>query len=51
MANTEDQSKYDGDYRISFDDTPAVDAFGRLRVSLPRGIFEYQNKYNKSPLM
>lgn len=36
---------------ITLGDTAAVDAFGRLRVSLPRGIFEYQNQYNGAYLI
>lgn len=36
---------------ITLGDTAAIDAFGRLRVSLPRGIFEYQNQYNGATLI
>lgn len=42
---------YDGDYRVEFRDTGNIDAFGRLRVSLPQTQWGYTNQYGTSSLM
>lgn len=35
---------------LTFGDSPAVDAFGALRIGNPRTLFDVQNQYNNSPL-
>lgn len=35
---------------ISFGDSPAIDAFSRLRVSSPAGLFDTQLQYDASPI-
>jgi hypothetical protein len=41
----------DGNLPVKFGDSPSIDAFDRLRVSSPVGIFESTLQYDKQPLL
>jgi hypothetical protein len=41
---------YMGDYRVEFIDSASLDAFGRLRTSLPASQFGYTNQYGNTSL-